>query len=136
MLMNVWSQKNKVIEDRNGHTQLFASPSVNAEPNKYLGLYKTCRNYALLQDTYDGYQFFAVIADGEVWYVAVLPDTDQYTTYTGEPYQREAVTDGTVFQVTGTRSICNSLSKQRSYTNCSRKRWNLLRFSKTHLVVQ
>ena len=99
---DVWSQKNKVIEDRNGHTQLFASPSVNAEPNKYLGLYKTCRNYALLQDTYDGYQFFAVIADGEVWYVAVLPDTDQYTTYTGEPYQREAVTDGTVFQVTGT----------------------------------
>ena len=95
----VYKEKNFLLEDRNGHTQVFSTPNVNDPNNKYLGIYKTCRLYAILNDQYEGFNYYAAVVDGVIKYIAVENIPEKYVTYYGEPYERTSITDGSMLQI-------------------------------------
>lgn len=95
----VYKEKDFVLEDRNGHTQVFGTPDVYDSDNAYLGRYKTCRLYALLTEKYGDFNFYAAVVDNTIKYIAVEDQPEKYVTYYGTPYERTEITDGSVFQI-------------------------------------
>ena len=92
----VYAEKDMVLEDLDGHVQIFSKPDVNDSNCSYLGAHRTCRVYAKLTNSYTNFNFYAVVISNEIKYVAI---TNQFITYNGQPYQRTPITDNTVFQV-------------------------------------
>ena len=104
----IYKEKNFILEDRNGHTQTFGSPDVNDADNNYLGRYKTCRLYALLNDKYGDFYFYAAVVEDQIRYIALETNPEKYVTYYGTPYERTEVTDGSTFQVVGSGAYATS----------------------------
>lgn len=93
----VYEETNFICEDRKGNTQVFTIPDVNDPKAEYLGRYKTARIYAKLNDTYNGFEFYAVVINNEIKYVALTEG--QYVTYYGNPYERTKISENIVFNV-------------------------------------
>ena len=95
----IYTKKNYILEDRNGHTQTFGTPDVNDKDYAYLGQYKTCRLYARLNEKYGEFYFYAAVIDNKIRYIAIEDNPTKYVTYYGIPYERTVVTDGSMFHI-------------------------------------
>lgn len=96
----IYEDKNLVFEVRNTHVEICTKPDVNDENRIYFTPYKTARLYAKLNGIVNGFEWYVLIVDGTPWYFGIVDD-GRFVTYSGIPYQRTSITDGSMFQIIG-----------------------------------